>query len=120
MNAPGFPTLKTLCALGAIVGALTQAAPLPARAQGSFLIYGNFCEPGNRGPAYPPIDALDLACAHRDACSPTVDSGVLPPCGCNRRLQVESTRVARDPTTPAQTRDMARFIADFAGAAACR
>ena len=116
-------TAKAMIAFGALACALTVPAPSPAAAQGTpggFLIYGNFCGPGNRGPGYPPIDALDLACAHHDACSPEWGSGRLPSCSCNRRLQIESSLVARDPRTPQQTRDMANFIANFAGSAQCR
>lgn len=118
MNALNFRPVKALVAFGSLALAL-QAAP-EAHAQGAFLIYGNFCGPGNRGPGYPPIDALDLACAHHDACSPAADSGIMPRCSCNRRLQVESSLVARDPRTPQQTRDMANVIADFAVSAPCQ
>lgn len=83
-----------------------------------FLIYGNYCGPGNRGPRYRPIDALDRACAHHDACWPA-DLGALPPCACNERLQREAGFVARDPHAPAKTRQTAQFIADFATAIPC-
>ncbi len=83
-----------------------------------FLIYGNYCGPGNRGPRYKPIDALDLACAHHDACWPP-DPAVLPACACNTRLHVEAGLVARNPRAPAKTREMAQFISDFATAIPC-
>lgn len=111
---------KAFVAFGILASAFALSATPEAHAQGAFLIYGNFCGPGNRGPGFQPIDALDLACAHHDACSPDADSGLLPRCSCNRRLLVESSHVARDPQTPQQTRDMAVFIANFAGAAPCQ
>jgi hypothetical protein len=83
-----------------------------------FLIHGNYCGPGNRGPRYRPIDALDRACAHHDACWPA-DPGTLPACACNERLHREAGRVARDPHAPAKTRQTAQFIADFATAIPC-
>lgn len=83
-----------------------------------FLIYGNYCGPGNRGPRFKPIDALDRACAHHDACWPS-DPASLPACACNARLHAEAALVARDPRAPAKTREMAQFISDFATAIPC-
>jgi hypothetical protein len=83
-----------------------------------FLIYGNYCGPGNRGPRYKPIDALDLACAHHDACWPA-DPAALPACACNERLHVEAGLVAHDRRAPAQMRETAQFISDFATAIPC-
>lgn len=120
MNVLSHHLARALLALGLLACAVVFPAAPEAQAQGVFLIYGNFCGPGNRGPDYPPIDALDLACAHHDACSPDMNSGVMPDCACNRRLQVEAGLVARDLRAPQQTRDMARFISDFAGSAVCR
>ncbi len=106
------------------------ACAVPVRAQeivppgptgrGAILIYGNFCGPGNRGPGYPPIDALDRACAHHDACSPDPASGLLPTCACNGRLRVEAGLVAHDPRASDQTRQTAQFISDFAAALPCQ
>jgi hypothetical protein len=87
--------------------------------RGGLLIYGNFCGPGNRGPGYPPIDALDRACAHHDACWPEPNSGLMPSCACNRRLEVEAGQIARDPRARLETRQAAQFIADFATALPC-
>lgn len=83
-----------------------------------FLIYGNYCGPGNRGPRYRPIDALDLACAHHDACWPA-EPGILPACACNERLHLEAGAVARNPRMSARTRETAQFISDFASAIPC-
>ena len=125
MNAPR-PTRATT----AILALAFLACHAPARAQeivppgpsgrGAFLIHGNFCGPGNRGPGYGPIDALDLACAHHDACSTDPNSGILTACACHRRLQVEAGIVARDPRTPARTRQTAQFISDFASTMPCQ
>ena len=123
MNAPSSHPLKALAAFGALACALTVPAVPDAQAQGTpgaLLIYGNFCGPGNRGPGYPPIDALDLACAHHDACSPGMDAGVLPTCQCNRRLQVEASAIAANPRMPERTRQTAQFISDFASASPCQ
>jgi hypothetical protein len=98
-------------------GAIAQELVTTPRGPG-FLIYGNYCGPGNRGPRYRPIDALDRACAHHDACWPA-DPGVLPACTCNERLHVEAGLVARDPHAPAKTRETAQFISDFATAIPC-
>jgi hypothetical protein len=75
-----------------------------------FLIHGNYCGPGNNAPL-PPIDALDLACAHHDACTPDVG---LPSKACNLRLEREAEAVARDPRQPDDVRSLAVFVASFA------
>lgn len=125
MNAPRLTfTATALLALGlaaCAAGARAQEIVPPGPSgRGAILIYGNFCGPGNRGPGYGPIDALDLACAHHDACSADPASGVLTSCACNRRLEVEAGLVARDPRAPPQTRRTAQFIADFATALPCQ
>ncbi|MEE7505430.1 hypothetical protein [Methylobacterium mesophilicum] len=122
---PSPTSLKTM-----LLAAALAAGAVPARAQeivppgpdggGAILIYGNFCGPGSRGPAYKPIDALDLACAHHDACSPDPTAGTLPTCACNGRLRVEAGLVARDPAAPDRTRETAQFISDFAAALPCQ
>ncbi|WP_238184359.1 hypothetical protein [Methylobacterium trifolii] len=124
MNAPilhRFRALALGCTLaaGAALPSLAQEMPTIDAARGAFLIHGNFCGPGNRGPGHPPVDALDLACAHHDACSPGVASGRLPQCSCNDRLHEEAGLVARDPRTPRKVRDTAQFIADGALSLPC-
>ncbi|MCJ2049771.1 hypothetical protein [Methylobacterium sp. J-070] len=124
MNASRPPIAATvvlalgLAAVQAPVRAQELVPPGPD-GRGAFLIYGNFCGPGNRGPGYPPIDALDLACAHHDACSAEPSSGILTSCACHRRLQIEAGAVARDPRAPDRTRQTAQFISDFATALPC-
>ena len=88
-------------------------------ADGSLVFHGNYCGPGSRGPGLPPVDALDAACMHHDACSPAVGRG-LPSCGCNARLQREASLVARNPRTPDDERVAAQFVAEGAKVLACR
>ena len=111
-----FSSLAVLLVLGS-PGAVAQELIQTPRGPG-LLIYGNYCGPGNRGPAYRPIDALDTACMHHDACWPD-DPAMLPACSCNERLHVEAGRVAHDPRAPEKTRETAQFIADFASALPC-
>lgn len=98
-------------------GALSQELIQTPRGPG-VLIYGNYCGPGNRGPAFKPIDKLDEACMHHDACWPK-NPARMPACSCNDRLRVEAAQVARSPHAPGKTRDMAQFISDLAGALPC-
>ena len=64
--------------------------------RGPLLIHGNYCGIGNR-PGTAPLDPLDAACRHHDACS---ESGTLPGCTCDQRLRIEATAIAEDPATP--------------------
>jgi hypothetical protein len=75
-----------------------------------FLIHGNYCGPGNNAPL-PPIDALDAACAHHDACTPDIG---LPSKACNLRLEREAEAVAQDRHQPDDVRSLAGFVASFA------
>lgn len=87
--------------------------------KGDLVFHGNYCGPGSRGVGRPPVDALDEACMHHDACSPAVGTG-LPSCGCNARLAQEATRVARSSRTDAEQRVAAKFVAEGAKVLACR
>lgn len=126
MTASYLPRLRAL-ALGGVLAAAVLSPTLAAAQEtpridaqrGAFLIHGNFCGPGNRGPGHPPVDALDLACAHHDACTPDRRTGRLPHCACNDRLHEEAGRVARDPNTSSKVRDTAQFIADGADLLPC-
>ncbi|APT32322.1 hypothetical protein MCBMB27_03031 [Methylobacterium phyllosphaerae] len=125
MSIPKPTTLTTaLLAFGLAACAVTVRAqeiiPPGPTGRGAILIYGNFCGPGNRGPGFRPIDALDQACARHDICSADPMSGTLTSCACNRRLTVEAGVVARDPRAPAHTREAARFISDFSAALPCQ
>ena len=111
-------------ALGGVLALLPALAPAQEvprldAAHHALLIHGNYCGPGNRGPNHPPVDALDLACAHHDACTPDRASGRLPHCACNDRLREEAGLVARDPRTPRPVRDTAQFISDGADLLPC-
>jgi hypothetical protein len=75
--------------------------------QPAALFHGNYCGLGNNAP-WPPVDALDAACARHDACTPP---GGLPARACNLRLQWDADRVARDPRQPDDIRTLAAFVA---------
>lgn len=85
--------------------------------RGTILIHGNYCGPGNRSPL-PPVDALDRACMHHDACSPP--RGEIATCACNDRLHAEAEAVASDPRAAESLRDTAGFVAETALALPCR
>ncbi|WP_238180217.1 hypothetical protein [Methylobacterium haplocladii] len=87
--------------------------------KGDLVFHGNYCGPGSRGVGRPPVDALDEACMHHDACSPAVGTG-LPSCGCNARLAQEAARVARSPRIDVEQRAAAEFVAEGAKVLACR
>ncbi|MEN3226488.1 hypothetical protein PUR21_02185 [Methylorubrum rhodesianum] len=89
----------------------TGLAHSPGVQQPAILIHGNYCGLGNNAPL-PPIDALDVACARHDTCSPV---GRLPSRACNKRLQWETDRISRDPRQPDNVRALAGFVS--AGAA---
>ncbi|MGU3536330.1 hypothetical protein [Methylobacterium sp. A54F] len=111
---PHLALALSLCLSGIGLGALAQDLPRLDARRGALLIHGNFCGPGNRGPGYPPVDALDRACMHHDACTPEPASGQLPHCACHDRLHAEAGLIAEDPRTPDGLRGTARFIADGA------
>ena len=83
---------------------------------GAFLLYGNYCGPGNR-PGTRPIDALDAACMHHDACAP---ADGLPSCACNERLQHEAAAVAQNPVQPPHIQFLASFTAASAVLLLCQ
>jgi hypothetical protein len=87
--------------------------------QGALVFHGNYCGPGSRGAGLPPVDALDQACMHHDACSPPVGQG-LPTCACNDRLAREAGLVARSPRISDEQRSAAEFVAMGAKALACQ
>lgn len=87
--------------------------------QGALVFHGNYCGPGSRGAGLPPVDALDRACMHHDACSPPVGQG-LPTCACNDRLAREAGLVARSPRISDEQRSAAEFVALGAKALACQ
>jgi hypothetical protein len=82
---------------------------------GLTLIHGNYCGVGSRPGG--PTDALDVACMHHDACTPT---GRLPTCDCNARLREEAAAVARDPRQPTELQSMASMVAAAATVMLCK
>ena len=83
-----------------------------AVSNGELVFHGNYCGLGNRARAAP-VDALDRACMHHDACTP---SGKIPSCACNARLVEEASAVARDPAQPAELQLLASLTATAAAA----
>ena len=79
---------------------------------GELVYHGNYCGVGNRAGAEP-IDALDVACMHHDACTPT---GKVQSCACNAKLAEEAGAVARDPTQTAELKSLATLTATAATA----
>ena len=105
--------LAFVCGLAAPARAQSDTEPTGA----SIIIYGNYCGPGQNGINPKPIDALDTACMHHDACTP--DHG-LPSCSCHARLRAEAHQVAITPRVSDYTRNMALFIQEFTDLMACQ
>ncbi|ACA17708.1 conserved hypothetical protein [Methylobacterium sp. 4-46] len=97
--------LPLLLAIGVATSAAAQP-PLSGR-EPALLFHGNYCGPGNNAPLLP-VDALDLACARHDACTP---DGGLPSRACNARLAREAEAVARDASQPQDLRALAGMVA---------
>ena len=114
-------TIFTIALLASLTTALPVQAqdPLSGLTRGALLFHGNYCGPGSRG-SLPPVDALDRACMHHDACSPDAGSGRLPSCGCNRRLRAEALTVAHGRHQPDDLRITAQSVADGATLLPCR
>lgn len=132
---------RRLCLVAGLAGALV-GGPLAASAQtlvapdaaeadlpaapdlgsglpkGALVFHGNYCGPGSRGAGLPPVDALDRACMHHDACSPPVGQG-LPSCACNDQLEREAALVAHTPRVRSDLRSTAEFVAAGAKLMAC-
>ncbi|WP_192855894.1 hypothetical protein [Tardiphaga robiniae] len=89
---------------------------LDPRTNGANLVHGNYCGLGSR-PGKSPIDALDVACMHHDACTPP--SGI-PDCDCNIQLREEAAAVASDPKQPSDLQIMASMIASAASVMICK
>ncbi|MGM4917729.1 hypothetical protein [Tardiphaga sp. 813_E8_N1_3] len=89
---------------------------LDPRTNGANLVHGNYCGLGSR-PGKSPIDALDVACMHHDACTPA--SGI-PDCDCNIQLREEAAAVASDPKQPSDLQIMASMIASAAAVMICK
>ena len=85
--------------------------------QGALVYHGNYCGPGNKGSHPAPVDRLDAACMHHDAC---VRDFELPACGCNERLAKEAMEVATDPHASADERAAATFTSEGAAQLPCQ
>ena len=99
-----------------------QEAPLPQSnlanvLAGKELFHGNYCGAGQRGSDLPPIDALDAACQHHDAC---YDAAGYRSCACDGVLRREATAVSEQPTVSLQVRRRALSVAEAADAMGCR
>ena len=84
---------------------------------GALVFHGNYCGPGNKGEHPAPVDALDAACMHHDAC---VKDFQIPSCACNERLAREATQVADDASAPVDEREAAAFTAQGAAVLPCQ
>ncbi|UZE47334.1 hypothetical protein [Rhodopseudomonas sp. P2A-2r] len=92
---------------------LAAAADTPAAVKhGELVFHGNYCGVGNRAGA-DPIDALDVACMHHDACTP---SGGIQSCACNARLVDEAGAIVRDPRQSPELKSLATLIGAAAAA----
>lgn len=84
---------------------------------GALVYHGNYCGPGNKGIHPAPVDSLDEACMHHDAC--TTD-GQIPACSCNEKLRTEATRIAQDPRVSEDERQAAEFTTQGVAALPCQ
>ena len=96
----------TLKKAGEVIKDLAKG-DVKALRRGPLLMHGNYCGIGNK-PGLPPVDTLDAACMHHDACTKT---GSLPSCACNERLQIEATSIAEDANTAEALRALAGTVA---------
>jgi len=94
-------------------------APVPAdtnpATNGELLVHGNYCGVGSHeGSA--PIDALDVACMHHDACTP---AGGIPDCACNARLREEATAIVASSDQSPEIKLVASATASAAAVMVC-
>ena len=103
-----------------LAGAASAGGMAPSHSaspQLALLFHGNYCGPGNRGPDVPPVDALDTACMHHDACTP---SDALPGCSCHAHLRIEANGVAMDRRQSDDVRALAGLVAQGSQLLACK
>ncbi|MDB5505052.1 MAG: hypothetical protein JWR89_4954 [Tardiphaga sp.] len=92
---------------------VAAAADTPAPVKnGELVFHGNYCGVGNRAGA-DPIDALDAACMHHDACTP---SGKVQSCACNAKLVEETGAIMQDPTQSSELKALASLTGTAAAA----
>ncbi|MBE7219387.1 MAG: hypothetical protein INR64_13010 [Caulobacteraceae bacterium] len=87
------------------VPGMPGADRLPPGVNGVF--HGNYCGLGDKGPGLPPTDALDEACMHHDACTP---SGGVPSCACNAAFRRETHAVAIGADQPDDLKALAGMV----------
>ena len=98
-------------------------APAPLKGElarvavGKELFHGNYCGKGQRGAGLPPIDALDTACMHHDAC---YDTAGYSSCACDAALTREAAAVSDDPDASLETRRRALSVTEATVAMDCR
>ncbi|MCJ2137268.1 hypothetical protein MKK69_25025 [Methylobacterium sp. J-026] len=84
---------------------------------GKELFHSNYCGKGQRGEGLPPIDALDAACMHHDAC---YDTAGYSSCACDAVLRREAGAISDDPDAPLETRRRALSVTEATTAMDCR
>lgn len=84
---------------------------------GQDLFHGNYCGKGQRGEGLAPIDALDTACMHHDAC---YDTAGYSSCACDAALRREASAVSDDPNASLETRRRALSVTEATAAMRCR
>lgn len=108
-------SLAVLAVLGAPAAGAQEVIQTP-RGPG-LLIHGNYCGPGNRGPAFKPIDALDAACMRHDAC---YDTAGYSSCACDATLRREAGAVSDSPDVALEVRRRALSVIEATAAMQCR
>lgn len=91
---------------GLLQGGPGTGEPL-SMSRGTGVFHGNYCGVGDNGPGLPPVDELDRACMHHDACTP---EGGLPTCDCNARFLSEVRAVAQADTVAEDVRSLAGTV----------
>ena len=91
---------------GLLQGEPETGQPL-ATGRGAGVFHGNYCGLGDNGPGLPAVDALDLACEHHDACTP---SGGVATCACNARFARETQHAADSTSQPEDLRALAGIV----------
>jgi hypothetical protein len=107
-------TTMTMAQAGKLASRFPVASDSRA-AKVAMLFHSNYCGVGSRA-GTAPIDVLDAACMHHDACTP---SGGIPSCDCNARLEAESTAIAQNPRQPPELQFLASVTAAGAGMMFC-
>ncbi|MDP4003476.1 phospholipase A2 family protein [Methylobacterium sp. NEAU K] len=97
-------------------GPTLPKSDLGAVVAGKALYHGNYCGTGNRGAGVPPIDALDEACMHHDAC---YDAAGYRSCACDATLRREASAVSDRPGIGLEVRQRALSVTEAATVMGC-